>query len=104
MLRSHRSLYLNASVSAGALAIAVLAATPAIAANECGTPSGGVVHCDSTDAPFNGGINYDVDGDFTLDIEDGLSIAPDAGSTSPAKAWARLALRRAATSRSRSMT
>ena len=81
MLKSRRSLYLNASVSAGALAIAVLAATPASAANECGTPSGGIVQCDESDSPFNGGINYDVDGDFTLEIEDGLSIAPDAGSS-----------------------
>jgi outer membrane autotransporter protein len=81
MLKSRRSLYLNASVSAGALAIAVLAATPASAANECGTPSGGVVQCDESDAPFDGGINYDIDGDLTLDIEDGLVVAPDAGSS-----------------------
>lgn len=79
MLKSRRSSYLNASVSAGALAIAVLAATPAKAANECGTPSGGVVQCDESDAPFNGGITYDVAGDLTLNVEDGLAIAPDAG-------------------------
>ena len=68
----------HCSVSAGALAIAVVTATPASAADECGTPSGGVVQCDASDAPFDQGIDYAVDGNLTLNVADGLTVAPDA--------------------------
>jgi outer membrane autotransporter protein len=78
MSNLRRSLLLRCSVSAGALAFAVAAATPASAANECGTPSGGVVQCDDSDAPFDQGIDYAVDGGLTLNVEDGLAIAPGA--------------------------
>ena len=77
MLNLRRSSYLKSSVSAGALAIAIAVGSPAHAANECGTPSGGVVQCDDGDAPFPAGIDYAVDGDLTLNVADGLTIAPD---------------------------
>ena len=66
MSNLRRSSFLHCTVSAGALAIAVVAATPASAANECGIPSGGVVQCDQSDAPFDQGIDYAVDGDLTV--------------------------------------
>ena len=79
MLHSRRSSYLKSSASVGALAIVLLAASPALA-DQCGTPSGGVVDCNEADAPFPTGIDYAVDGDLTLNVADGLTVAPDAGT------------------------
>jgi outer membrane autotransporter protein len=55
----------------------VATAAPAQAAEQCGTPEGGVVICDSSDAPFPTGIEYFVSGDLAVNVEDGLTIAPD---------------------------
>jgi outer membrane autotransporter protein len=78
MQNSRSSSYFRASVSAGALAVAlVAAAAPAKAADQCGAPTGGVVECDSSDAPFPTGIEYFVGDNLTVNVEDGLTVAPD---------------------------
>jgi len=77
MHHSRCSSYFRASVSAGALAVALVAAAPAQAAEQCGAPAGGVVTCDSADAPFPTGIEYFVTGDLTVNVENGLTVAPD---------------------------
>ena len=80
MSKPRRSASFHVSVSAGALAIALFAAaSPASAADQCGAPSGGVVQCDESDAPFDSGIEYSLDSGLTLNVADGLTVAPDAG-------------------------
>lgn len=49
-----------------ALAAAAIAASPAQAANECGTPTAGTVTCTTAGNPFTTGITYAPAGDLTL--------------------------------------
>ncbi|HEX8257002.1 MAG TPA: hypothetical protein VF589_05170, partial [Allosphingosinicella sp.] len=67
-----------ASVSLAALAMAS-AAAPALAQEACGPVAEGVVTCDEADAPFPQGIAYSTSEDLTVVVEDGLTVAPDAG-------------------------
>jgi len=78
-LRSRSRLFLTTSLS-GAIAAAALALpSAAYAADECGTPAGGVVTCAPTGNPYGTGIRYAVSDtdpvqDLTIKLDDGVAI------------------------------
>lgn len=71
---------LKSSTAAGALAAALITSAPAQAADSCGPLQRGVVTCESSEGPFQEGIVYTSPGGMIVHLEDGLSVAPDAGN------------------------
>lgn len=67
------------SASGIGLAAALLCstATAAYAQDDCGPLVDGQVSCAPGQQPFDKGISYEAPGDITVDLEPGLSIAPD---------------------------
>jgi hypothetical protein len=75
------------AVGAALAMTAVMAPTQAIAANECGAPAAGVVHCTPAGNPYAGGITYTPAADLTVVVDptvvensagNGVTITPTA--------------------------
>lgn len=77
---SHRARRNLATASTSVIA-ALLFASPAAAEqqNACGDLADGEISCPTDGAPYDQGIRYDAFGDITVNLGDGLSLAPETG-------------------------
>lgn len=75
MIPAPRKLALRSLMTTTAMGAALMAAAPALAADECGAPVGGVVTCAASGGPY-GPISYTGVSDATINIEAGAEAGP----------------------------